>query len=40
MINFRNDYSDIAHPAILEKLMTLKDEKNIGYGLDQHVIKG
>lgn len=39
MINFRNDYSDIAHPAILEKLMTLKDEKNIGYGLDQHVIK-
>ena len=36
MINFRNDYSDIAHPVILEKLMTLKHEKNIGYGLDKH----
>lgn len=34
MINFRNDYSDIAHEHILERLYKIRYEKNIGYGLD------
>lgn len=34
MINFLNDYSDIAHEIILKKLYDLRYEKNIGYGKD------
>ena len=34
MINFRNDYNDIAHEAILDLLLEVKDQSNIGYGED------
>lgn len=37
-ISFRNDYSSIAHPKILEKLNEVKDELNTGYGEDIHTI--
>ncbi|MDD7363200.1 MAG: aminotransferase class I/II-fold pyridoxal phosphate-dependent enzyme [Peptoniphilus sp.] len=36
MFNFRNDYHDLCHPAVLEKLKTLQEEGNIGYGYDPH----
>ena len=38
MINFRNDYSDIAHPDILDLLYKSRNEQNIGYGLDYHSV--
>lgn len=37
MIHFRNDYSDIAHPSILKRLMDLHHETHLGYGMDDHV---
>ncbi len=36
MIELRNDYSYIAHPKILERLLYLSNEINNGYGLDKH----
>lgn len=36
MHSFKNDYSEIAHPKILEFMMNNHLEKNIGYGLDKH----
>ena len=33
---FRNDYSTLAHPRILEALSRFKDEQNTPYGLDGH----
>lgn len=39
MINFKNDYSDIAHPNILKKLVTHQSESYTGYGLDRETIK-
>lgn len=36
MHSFKNDYSEIAHPKILELMMDIAVEKNIGYGLDKH----
>lgn len=36
MISFRNDYSEVAHPAILKKLMEHAYTQNSGYGLDDH----
>lgn len=36
MHSFKNDYSEIAHPKILERMMHLGLEKNIGYGEDEH----
>lgn len=36
MINLRNDYSCIADKKILERMLVLQDEVNIGYGLDEH----
>ena len=36
MISFRNDYSEIAHPRILEKLLECATTQNDGYGLDTH----
>ncbi len=36
MIYFKNDYSSIAHPLILEKLWECRLEQNVGYGLDEH----
>ena len=34
--SFKNDYSKIAHPLVLKKLLSLEDEQNIGYGEDYH----
>ena len=36
MINFRNDYSNIAVKEVLNRLNELEDEANIGYGEDIH----
>ncbi|MBU5425472.1 low specificity L-threonine aldolase [Tissierella pigra] len=36
MYSFRNDYSEGAHPRILELLMSSNYEPNIGYGEDIH----
>lgn len=36
MINFKNDYSQIAHQSIIEALTKYQNESNNGYGLDQH----
>lgn len=38
MISFRNDYSEIAHPRILEKLLECATTQNDGYGLDAHSV--
>ena len=34
MINFKNDYSTIAHPRILEAMVKYNDNTYVGYGLD------
>lgn len=36
MICFRNDYSEVAHPRIIEKLLECAHTQNDGYGLDVH----
>lgn len=36
MYSFLNDYSEGAHPAILDALYRLNEEQNIGYGEDSH----
>lgn len=36
MIYFLNDYSQGAHPKVLEKMIQTNEEWNIGYGLDVH----
>jgi threonine aldolase len=36
MIFFRNDYSEGAHPAILEALVKTNDHQTIGYGEDEY----
>ena len=36
MINFKNDYSQIAHKNILEVMLKYSGEANVGYGLDYH----
>ncbi len=36
MYSFRNDYSEVAHPRILELLSKYSMEANIGYGEDVH----
>lgn len=36
MYSFRNDYSEGAHPKVLELLMKTSLEQNTGYGLDKH----
>ena len=35
-IGFRNDYSEGAHPRLLQALAAASDEQNAGYGLDRH----
>ena len=35
MINFKNDYSTIAHPKILEAMVKYNENTYIGYGLDE-----
>jgi len=34
--SFRNDYSELCHPALLEALLNASKEQNSGYGLDKH----
>jgi threonine aldolase len=36
MIHFRNDYNDLAHPKLLEMMMTYQREAHLGYGMDHH----
>lgn len=36
MFSFRNDYSEGAHPRILELLVKSNLEQNVGYGEDEH----
>lgn len=36
MINFRNDYSDICYPEILDYIKENLDQINPGYGVDDH----
>lgn len=36
MISFRNDYSEVAHPRILQTLLECAHTQNNGYGLDDH----
>lgn len=36
MHSFTNDYSEGAHPKVLELMMKSNFEQNIGYGLDKH----
>lgn len=36
MYNFQNDYSEGAHPAILERLMQTNAEQQLGYGQDAY----
>ncbi|QCR33072.1 low specificity L-threonine aldolase [Lysinibacillus sp. SGAir0095] len=34
--SFKNDYSELCHPDILEALLKASNEQNNGYGLDKH----
>ena len=36
MINLKNDYSAIAHPKVLSKLVELNELTFVGYGLDEY----
>lgn len=36
MYSFRNDYSETAHPSILQALMDTNMEQLLGYGMDEH----
>lgn len=36
MNNFRNDYHDLCHPKVLDSLLNLRGENNLGYGYDEH----
>lgn len=36
MYSFRNDYSELVHPEILELINKAMSEQNPGYGLDKH----
>jgi threonine aldolase len=36
MNSFRNDYSELVHPEILELMTKCLHEQNVGYGLDKH----
>ena len=37
---FTNDYSEIAHPRILQRLLECQHEQNIGYGINPTVFAG
>lgn len=34
--SFKNDYSSIAHPLVLQRLLECQEEQNLGYGMDKH----
>ena len=36
MYSFRNDYSEGAHPQVLQALLDSNLEQTVGYGLDQY----
>ena len=36
MASFRNDYSYLAHPRILQALSNINEEEQVAYGLDSH----
>lgn len=36
MYSFNNDYSEYGHPSVLEAIMRLGMEQNVGYGTDKH----
>ena len=36
MLNFKNDYSEGAHPKVLEAIAALNLEGNVGYGADPY----
>lgn len=36
--SFRNDYSVVAHPLVLKKLLECSSEQNVGYGEDVHTL--
>jgi threonine aldolase len=38
-VSFRNDYSEGAHPRLLEALASASVEQNAGYGLDRHSLR-
>ncbi|MFT4246674.1 MAG: aminotransferase class I/II-fold pyridoxal phosphate-dependent enzyme [Pseudomonas sp.] len=38
-IGFRNDYSEGAHPRVLQALAAAGAEQNVGYGLDRHSLR-
>lgn len=39
MYSFNNDYSEGAHPRILEKLVSTNLEQTVGYGLDKYCLE-
>ena len=39
MYSFRNDYSEGAHPSILESLLRTNNEQSFGYGEDIYTAK-
>ncbi len=39
MLYFMNDYSEGAHPRILEALVKTNSEQHVGYGMDEHCEK-
>lgn len=34
--SFKNDYSELCHPELLDALQKASNEQNVGYGLDKH----
>jgi len=38
-VSFRNDYSEGAHPRLLQALASASAEQNAGYGLDRHSLR-
>ena len=36
LLKFGSDYMEGAHPKILEKLMEINFDKNVGYGTDDY----
>ena len=36
MISFVNDYSEVGHPKVIDKVLSLTSEKNPGYSSDEH----
>lgn len=38
-LGFRNDYSEGAHPRVLQALAAASAERNAGYGLDRHSLR-